>query len=585
MIFINLIYDFIKSNKWLVFIYLLVTILDSIIALFAVFTLVPVIQFMTSEESNQIIGSLNYYFDVLSYFSIEFTLVNSLLIFLSMTILSSISSIFLFYISRVNGYAIIYKLRSWALYKFYGQGLSFINSYSFGIMQNTFEREINKVADAIYSVLNLISVTIFTLLMISFSLNLSPTMTLIIIVSFAFIALLSSIIGKKISSLSALTVSTGNIMSNKLYNPLLNAKNILSFARKKWAYETHAHAFKNHVRAALNSQTMTFILPELFKTSSILVAVLALFYSLSKGEPLTLLIATLAVFIRMLPKLANFTQAYAMIREALPSIAQYDKLFPNEKNLTDINQRNKINGLYSSIVLENISFSYADRKDVLLNVNLTINKNSFVSFVGHSGSGKTTCADIILGLYSPISGSVLVDGCSLDEIDLNSYLDLVGYVQQDTVLLDGSVRDNLIWANPEANVNDMWESLRLVSIDSFIKSLPSGLDTLVGDRGVALSGGQKQRIALALALVRKPEILILDEVTSALDHESETVIRQSLKSLAHKLTIISVTHRPSMAEHSDMIYVFDKGLIVESGTYKELTKNKKTLLNKIDEDL
>ena len=246
------------------------------------------------------------------------------------------------------------------------------------------------------------------------------------------------------------------------------------------------------------------------------------------------------------------------------------------------NQRKKINGLYTSIVLENISFSYADREDVLSNVNLKINKNSFVSFVGHSGSGKTTCADIILGLYSPISGSVLVDGCSLDEIDLNSYLDLVGYVQQDTVLLDGSVRDNLIWANPEANVDDMWESLRLVSIDSFIKSLPSGLDTLVGDRGVALSGGQKQRIALALALVRKPEILILDEVTSALDHESETVIRQSLKSLAHKLTIISVTHRPSMAEHSDMIYVFDKGLIVESGTYKELTKNKKTLLNKID---
>jgi len=562
-----------------------VTILDSIIALFAVFTLVPVIQFMTSEESNQIAGSLNYYFDVLSYFNIDFTLVNSLLIFLSLTILSSISSIFLYYISRVNGYAIVYKLRSWALYKFYGQGLSFINSYSFGIMQNTFEREINKVADAIYSVLNLISVTIFTLLMVSFSIKLSQTMTLIIIVSFFFIAFLSSRIGNKISSLSAVTVSTANIMSNKLYNPLLNAKNVLSFARKKWAYETHADAFKNHVRAALNSQTMTFILPELFKTSSILVAVLALFYSLSKGEPLTLLIATLAVFIRLLPKLANFTQAYAMIREALPSIAQYDKLFPKEKNPTDINLRKKINGLYTSISIENLSFSYADREDVLSNVNLIINKNSFVSFVGHSGSGKTTCADIILGLYSPVSGSVLVDGCSLDEIDLTSYLDLVGYVQQDAILLDGSVRDNLIWANPEASVDDMWESLRLVSIDSFIKKLPNGLDTLVGDRGVALSGGQKQRIALALALVRKPEILILDEVTSALDHESETVIRESLKSLAHKLTIISVTHRPSMAEHSDMIYVFDKGFIVESGTYKELTKNKKTLLNKIDENL
>ena len=130
----------------------------------------------------------------------------------------------------------------------------------------------------------------------------------------------------------------------------------------------------------------------------------------------------------------------------------------------------------------------------------------------------------------------------------------------------------------------MWESLRLVSIDSFVKSLPNELDTLVGERGLALSGGQKQRIALALALVRKPEILILDEVTSALDHESETVIMQSLKSLAHKLTIISVTHKSSMAEHADVLYLFDKGSIVEFGTYKELIKNKTTFINKMGKD-
>ena len=573
MIFINLTYSFLKSNKSLVSVYLLVTILDSIVALVTVLCLVPVIQYMTSEESSQIIGAMSFYYNILSFLRIDFTFINSLLIFLSMTILSSISSIFLFYISRVSGYAIVFKLRSWALYKFYGQGLSFINSYSFGIMQNTFEREINKVADAIYSVLNLVSLTIFTLLMISFSIQLSQTMTLLIIASFLVFALFSSLIGSKISSLSAITVSTANIMSSKLYSPLLNAKNVLSFAREKWAYETHAYAFKKHVKAALKSQTLAFSLPELFKTLSILVAILALFFSLSRGESLTLLIATLAVFIRMLPKLASYTAAYAMIKAALPSVTQYENLFPKEKNQADITKGRKISSLQSSIELKNLSFSYSDRKNILVNVNLKINKNSFVSFIGHSGSGKTTCADIILGLYSPNSGSVLIDGCELDQIDLTSYLDLVGYVQQDAILLDGSVRDNLLWANPKADSDEMWESLRLVSIDIFIKSLPDGIDTLVGERGVALSGGQKQRIALALALIRKPQILILDEVTSALDHESENIIRQSLKSLSHKLTIISVTHRPSMAEHSDKVYVFDKGLIVESGSYKELKKN------------
>ena len=585
MIFFNLIYSFFKSNKWIVFIYLLVTFLDSIIALASVFSLVPVIQFMTSEESNQINGLLSYYFDLLSYLSIEFTLINSILIFLLMTILSSITSVFLYYISRVNGYAILYKLRSRAIYKFYGQGLSFINSYSFGIIQNTFEKEMNKVADAAFSVLNLISVIFYTLLMISFSIQLSETMTLIVILSFAFIALATSIIGNKISSLSSVTVSTSNILSSELYKPLLNAKNVLAFARTKWAYQAHASAFNNHIRAALKSQTMAFILPEFFKTSTILVSILALFYSLSQGESLSLLIATLAVFIRMTPRLSVFTSAYAVIKGALPSVIQYDKLFPKEKNSSDINKGIFFNGLYSSIVLKNLAFSYAEREGVLFNINLTIDKNSFVSFVGPSGSGKTTCADIIMGLYFPSSGSVLIDDCPLDNIDLSSYLDLVGYVQQDTILLDGSVKDNLLWANPRANEDDMWESLRLVSIDGFIKSLPNGLDTLVGERGVSLSGGQKQRIALALALVRKPEILILDEVTSALDHESEAIIRKSLISLAHKLTIISITHRPSLAKHSDVIYVFDQGVIVESGTYKELTSNKKTFLNKIDDKL
>jgi len=536
---------------------------------------------MSTQRSTVLNEALSFYFNFISYFGIPFTLINSLVIFLSLTIFSSLIAVFLFYVSRQFSYSIVYELRSWALYKFYGQGLTFINSYSFGIMQNTFEREINKVADAVFSVFQLLSVTIFTLLMISFSMELSSLMTLIILVSFGFLGFFSLFIGNKISLLSEVTVSTANKLSSKLYNPLLNAKNILSFARQDWAYKTHKNAFNIHVKAALKSQTLAFTLPELFKTLSLLIAILALFYSISRGESLTLLLATLAVFIRLLPKIANFTEAYARIKEALPSINQYSMLFPkSKKNINNLNKK-VIKNFISSISLDNISFSYPSRENVLTNINIDIKKNSFVSFVGSSGSGKTTCSDIILGLYKPTLGSISIDDCPLDKIDTISYLDLVGYVQQDTILLDGSIRENLLWANPKASIDDMWDSLSLVSIDKFVKSLPTGIDSLVGERGVALSGGQKQRIALALALVRKPQILILDEVTSALDHESEIIIRQSLKSLSHKLTIISVTHRASMAEHSDMIYVFEKGSIVESGTYKELIESNKAFLNNV----
>ena len=584
MIFTNLISNYFQKKKLLVLTFFTVTIIDSFIALFSVLTLVPVIQFMTSENSDTSVEALEYYFKILSKLGIEFNLVSSLLIFLTFTILSSISSVILFYISRLNGYSIVYQLRSWAILKFYEQGLNFINGYTFGIMQNTFEKELEKVADSIFSVMQLISVFIFSIMMLSFSLSLSSQMTSIILVSFILIAFISSLIGKQISALSTKTVDTANLLSNKLYSPMLNAKNILSFAREKWAHDIHKQAFKNHSRAAINSQTLTFILPESFKTLSIIVAIIALFYSLSKGESLSLLLATLAVFIRLLPKITNFSEAYAMIRQAMPSILQYDMLFPKSNSNKSESTEKSIDKFKSSINLENISFSYPTREKVLKNIDIKIKKNDFVTFVGHSGSGKTSCLDIIMGLYSPTSGVIQIDGYPLDQIRLESYLDNIGYVQQDSVLLEGSLRDNLLWANPNASDKEMWKTLELVYIDDFIKSLPDDLDTQVGERGVSLSGGQKQRISLALALVRSPEILILDEVTSSLDQESEKIILKSLKSLLNKMTIISVTHKTLMAEHSDIIYVFDKGSIVQSGSYKNLIKSKGVFLNLMSGD-
>jgi len=579
----KLIYNYINEKRTLVFLFFLVTLLDSFFALLTIFALAPVIQFMTSDVLSTQTGSLKYYFDFIDYIGIEFTLINSLLIFLSLTIISAVFNIGLFFISKINGYSINYHLISWAIYRFYDQGLIYINSQSFGVIQNTFSKEITKVTDAIFSVLQLLSVIIFSFLMLSFSLTLSLRMSVIILASFFITAILISRLGKKISYLSSLTLNSANIVSQKLYTPLMNAKNILAFGRAKWALISYKDAFYTHFRDAIKSQTLAFFVPEFFKTFSILTAVLALLYALSQGESITLLIVTLAVFIRLLPKIANLTDAYSMIKDATPSIIQYSRLFPQDDNKTKSTKR-KIDNFSSSLLFDNVSFSYPTRKGIIKNLNIEIKKNSFVSFVGSSGSGKTTCADLLMGLYSPEKGSIIIDGHPLVNIDLQSYLDRVGYVQQDSVLLDGSIRENLLWANPIATEGDMWESLKLVSIDKFVKSLPNKLDNLVGDRGVSISGGQKQRIALALALIRNPDILILDEATSSLDYESEKIIRNSLESLSHKLTIISVTHRPSMAEHSDMIYVFDKGSVVESGNYKSLIENKGIFLNLMSGD-
>ena len=187
-----------------------------------------------------------------------------------------------------------------------------------------------------------------------------------------------------------------------------------------------------------------------------------------------------------------------------------------------------------------------------------------------------------MGLFKPSSGNVIVDNQPLNKIDLSSFLSRVGYVQQTPFLFNGTIRDNLLWSFPSATESEMWDALHLANIDNFIRSTNQQLDTQVGDRGVALSGGQKQRIVLAQALIRKPDILVLDEATNSLDRESEASIIKTLQKISHDITIISITHHPFMTVNADQIFVFDQGRIVESGTYSELMSVKNSFLQKMN---
>jgi len=187
------------------------------------------------------------------------------------------------------------------------------------------------------------------------------------------------------------------------------------------------------------------------------------------------------------------------------------------------------------------------------------------------GAGKSTITDLVLGLQIPEGGSVLIDGVPLGEWKQNSFRERVGYVPQDPQLFHMSIRDNLLWSDEQAAESALWEALRAANAEAFVRELPEGIDTVVGDRGVRLSGGQRQRIALARAVLRMPELLILDEATSALDTESERLIQQSIEQLAHKTTILVIAHRLSTVAKADMVYVMKQGRVVEQGSFSELS--------------
>lgn len=225
-----------------------------------------------------------------------------------------------------------------------------------------------------------------------------------------------------------------------------------------------------------------------------------------------------------------------------------------------------------SIVLNDVSYQYpAASRYSLQNVSLTINKGDSIAFIGRSGAGKTTLVDIILGLLIPKDGDIKVDDVSIYE-NLAAWQKLVGYIPQSIFLIDDSVEKNIAFGVPDGLIDQekVQAALRLAQLEEVVQSLPQGIKTRVGERGILLSGGQRQRIGIARALYRECEILVLDEATSALDSETEKLVTESIKSLSGKKTLITIAHRLSTIEHCDCIYMLEGGTVLRSGTYEEI---------------
>ncbi|UKP00360.1 peptidase domain-containing ABC transporter [Nostoc sp. UHCC 0870] len=232
--------------------------------------------------------------------------------------------------------------------------------------------------------------------------------------------------------------------------------------------------------------------------------------------------------------------------------------------------------LTGSIRFENVTFRYHPESDinVLENLSFEIKPEQTVAVVGRSGSGKTTLFKLILGLYLPTDGKVLIDSNDVTSIALRSLRSQIGVVDQDTFLFGGTIRENISIAHPEATLEQVITAARLAGADDFIQRLPMGYEAQIGEGGGMLSGGQRQRLAIARALVGDPRLLLLDEATSHLDSESERLIQNNLKTILQGRTSVIIAHRLSTVRHADLILVLDRGLLVESGTHDQLITRK-----------
>lgn len=301
---------------------------------------------------------------------------------------------------------------------------------------------------------------------------------------------------------------------------------------------------------------------------SILVFVVVSVIKISTAELLLLLF----LFVRIIPRFSTIQRSYQYFINMLPAFMNVMDLKKECDRASEVGITNKNIDFNQEISFKNIYFSY--KNDLTIeNLNLKIKKGKITALVGLSGAGKSTTADLVMGLLRPSYGEILIDGVPLDQENSFSWRNHLGYVAQDNFLFNDSIRNNLLLAKSDAGEEELKEVLKLASAE-FVFNLPEGLDTVLGDRGVRLSGGEKQRIALARALLRHPSLLILDEATSNLDNKNEKKILESIEKLHGDLTILMIAHRFSTIESADIIYLMEEGHIVEEGSWEEFNSRK-----------
>ncbi|CAM2952587.1 ABC transporter ATP-binding protein [Paenibacillus taichungensis] len=228
--------------------------------------------------------------------------------------------------------------------------------------------------------------------------------------------------------------------------------------------------------------------------------------------------------------------------------------------------------LQESIECQHVNYRYEGSDTYsLLEANASIPAKGMTAIVGKSGAGKSTMIDLIMGLIRPESGQILVDGVPLTENRLLAWRSSIGYVSQDPFLFHTSIRENLRLVDPNASEEQMWHALQFSSSAAFVRKLPQGLDTIIGDRGIRLSGGERQRLVLARAMLRNPSVLVLDEATSALDSENEQHIHEALERLKGHVTVIVIAHRLSTIRTADRVIVLDEGRVIQQGGYQQLS--------------
>lgn len=423
--------------------------------------------------------------------------------------------------------------------------------------------------------------TIIVLLGYIFLLNWK--LTFITLIAFPFIGFSFSTFSKKIRKVSGQIQSKIADITDILQETISSIKIVKSFAREKYEIERfnrkNIETFKTSMKGIRYSAIFTPLIQ--------LIGFIGLGFAFYIGgievinNRLTTggLITFLAAVGVLAQPVRNLTRINVLIQQSIACGERIFEILDTKSEVKEKENAREISKIEGYVEFENVYFSYDGENYVLLDINLSVEPGQIIALVGHSGAGKSTLANLILRLYDPSKGRILIDGIDIRDIKLESLRKHIGIVPQDVILFGGTIEENIAYGKENATKEEIINAAKLANAHDFIVSLPQGYNTVVGERGVRLSGGERQRISIARAILKNPPILILDEATSSVDSVSESLIQEALKRLMRGKTTFIIAHRLSTIKMADKIVVLEKGRIREIGTHEELLQKRRYYFN------
>jgi len=471
------------------------------------------------------------------------------------------------------GAKIVRALRQSAYEKLLALPMSFFSEKSGGSMVSRVLNDIGSLESLIaFTTKNFFVESATVLILALVALYRRWDLALLSFIIIPLVVIVSDRLGKRMKRTSTQTRKLISAVTKIIHETLAGVRIIKSFTLEDEMTHRNRLAVSEHYRNVMREVRIhetTDALIEVIAGSG--VAVLLWYGSylivndkMSVGDFFSFVAAVLMMY-TPLKRMSRVNNNFQIIRASLHRIKEIF-LSPGERGGSL--EKRSIEG---AIRFEGVSFSYPEgTSPVLQDISLDIRAGETVAIVGYSGAGKSTLTDLLLGFWDSYTGKITIDGTELREYSLRSLRSHIGVVPQDVVLFDDTVRNNILFGKPGASDSEVSEAARASYAEEFIKAMPHGYDTQIGERGVKLSGGQKQRISLARAIIKNPKLLILDEATSSLDTDSEAKIQQALERILPGRTTIMIAHRLSTIQKADRIVVMDRGRIIQEGTHGEL---------------